>query len=72
LGIDTLIANILVVTVELWKELLRDMMLIVLDSVEQTFVGGNVQATEPEARHTSRVHGPCSRTGRGHELNGGS
>ena len=28
-----------VVTVELWKELLQDMMLIVLDSVKQTFVG---------------------------------
>jgi len=28
-----------VVTVELWKELLQDMMLIVLHSVGQTFVG---------------------------------
>ena len=27
------------VTVEFWKELLQDMMLIILDSVEQTFVG---------------------------------
>ena len=28
-----------VVTVEFWKELLQDMMLIVLNSVKQTFVG---------------------------------
>ena len=28
-----------VVTVEFWEELLQDMMLIVLDSVKQTFVG---------------------------------
>jgi len=28
-----------VVTVEVWKELLQDMMLITLDSIEQTFVG---------------------------------
>jgi len=28
-----------VVTIEVWKELLQDMMLVVLDSVEQTFVG---------------------------------
>jgi len=53
-----------VVTIEVWKELLQDMMLVVLDSVEQTFVGIFSEFS------SSGVTSAVGRTGRAEHLDG--